>query len=147
MPFYTATRSPPPRVQPTLSHPLLESVAYGIRHNLECLAEIASLPDTITAVGGGTKNRLWMQIVSDVTGIPQKIHPGNPGACYGDAFLAALGTGGVASPAVLETWLPAAEFIRPEAAHRDVYDRRYTTFRALYESNRDLMQQAGGVCG
>jgi xylulokinase len=122
---------------------LLESVAYGIRHNLESLAEIASLPDTITAVGGGTKNRLWMQIVSDATGIPQKIYPGNPGACYGDAFLAALGTGGVSSPSALDSWLPVPEFIRPESVNRPVYDTRYATFLSLYTANRELMQKTG----
>ncbi len=126
---------------------LLESVAYGIRHNLECLAEIASLPDTITAVGGGTKNRLWMQIVSDVTGIPQEIFPGNPGACYGDAFLAALGTGGVSSPSALASWLPAPEFIRPESANRPVHDKRYATFLSLYTANRELMHKMAGDRG
>ena len=49
--------------------------------------------DRIVAVGGGTQGGLWTQIVSDVTGREQQIPQQTIGASYGDALLAAIGTG------------------------------------------------------
>jgi sugar (pentulose or hexulose) kinase len=47
-------------------------------------------PRAIFAVGGGTKNRVWAQATSDVSGRTQLLRSKTVGACYGDAFLAAL---------------------------------------------------------
>ena len=44
----------------------------------------------MVAVGGGTKSLAWLQIVSDVVGIPQSVPALTIGASYGDAFLAGL---------------------------------------------------------
>ena len=47
----------------------------------------------ILAVGGGTLNPLWMQIVSDIANIEQHIPEQQIGASYGDALLAGVGVG------------------------------------------------------
>ena len=49
-------------------------------------------PRRLVAVGGGARNPLWLQIVSDVCGLPQDVPERTIGAAYGDAFLAGLGT-------------------------------------------------------
>ena len=84
----------------TLSHTrgdvyraLLESVGYGIRHNLDAMRAEGMAPARILAVGGGTLNRAWMQMVSDIAGIEQHIPAQQIGAAYGDAFLAGVGIG------------------------------------------------------
>ena len=55
-------------------------------------------PRRLVAVGGGAKNPLWLQIVSDVSGLPQDVPERTIGASYGDAFMAGLATGIVAGP-------------------------------------------------
>ena len=84
----------------TLSHTrgdlyraLLEAVGYGIRHNLDAMRGEGMAPARILAVGGGTLNRAWMQMVSDIAGIEQHIPAQQIGAAYGDAFLAGVGVG------------------------------------------------------
>ena len=71
----------------------LEGTGFGVRHNLEAMVEMGALPERLVAVGGGAQNLLWMQIVSDVTGMRQIVPARTIGACYGDAFLAGLGSG------------------------------------------------------
>jgi xylulokinase len=96
-------------------------------------------PRAIYAAGGGTKNRVWAQATSDVSGRTQVLRATTMGASYGDAFLAALAVGDVRRDDI-ERWNPVMGEVRPDAATAPVYERTYATFRALYERNRDLMR-------
>ncbi len=66
------------------------------------------------SVGGGTRNLVWSQATSDMSGKTQLIAGKTIGASYGDAALAALGVGD-ASRRTIETWNPVSHEIRPEA--------------------------------
>jgi xylulokinase len=125
----------------TLSHrrghlyrALLEGTAYGLRHILEALESAGGAPRRFVAVGGGTKGGLWTQIVSDVIKRPQEIPAETIGACYGDALLAALGTGLVSPEA---NWSRVAQVVEPLAAGRDVHDELYSIYRSLYPATKE----------
>ena len=70
---------------------LLEGIACGTNHIIETYREIGQMPQKLLAVGGGTRNRVWSQATSDISGMAQTVCEKTIGACYGDAFLAALG--------------------------------------------------------
>jgi mannose-6-phosphate isomerase len=121
-----------------LDRATLEGTAYGVRNNLETMVAMGALPQRLLAVGGGAKNRLWLQIVSDVTGVPQDVPERTIGASYGDAFLAGLGAGIIDSPDVLKReWVRLALQLEPNASLRPVYDAYYDVFRSMYESAKD----------
>ena len=67
----------------------LEGIAMGVRHNLEAMHSSGAGARRLVAVGGGTAQRLWTQVVSDVTGLPQDLPTLTVGASYGDARTAA----------------------------------------------------------
>ncbi len=121
---------------------LLEGIACGTTHVIDTYREIGHAPARIYGVGGGTKNLVWGQATSDVSGLEQIIRAQTIGASYGDAFLAALAVGDVAKNDI-EKWNEVASRITPNAESRDVYDRQYKVFRELYERNRDLMALLG----
>lgn len=108
---------------------LLESIAFGIRHILEALDQAGGAPRRFVAVGGGTKGSLWTQIVSDVTGRAQEIPAERIGASYGDALLAAIGTGLVPAETL---WSRVEEVIQPAEETRALYDELYAIYRSLY---------------
>ena len=117
---------------------LLEAVGYGFRHNLDVHREIGAMPQRIISVGGGTKNELWVQMLSDIAGIPQLLPERTIGASYGDAFLAGLATGLVDRPEALTTqWVRIAREIEPNPALAGVYDQAYAIYRNLYEHAKD----------
>ena len=89
--------------------------------------------------GGGTKNAVWSQATSDVSGLTQIVRDKTVGASYGDAFIAALAVGD-ARPADIRDWNPVAREVVPNAALKSVYDKHYRTFRELYPRTRDLMK-------
>ena len=103
-----------------------EAVAYGVRHNLEVMAELGVIPERAVAVGGGTAGGLWTQIVSDVTGLAQQVPAVTTGAAYGDALLGAIATGAVPPGA---EWNPMRETILPDPAGQARYDELYRLFR------------------
>src|SRR5690606_37824280 len=91
----------------------LEATAFGVRHNLEAMDEAGGGVERLVAVGGGTKGGLWTQIVSDVIGQPQRLPHSTVGAAYGDAILAAFGSG-VVSEAETEKWNPIDHVVEPD---------------------------------
>ena len=117
---------------------LLEGIACGTNHIIETYREIGHMPKKLLAVGGGTKNRVWSQATSDVSGLPQTVCRKTIGASYGDAFLAALAVGDVNRNDIL-AWNPEERRIVPDRRNSAVYHRQYKVFRELYERNADLM--------
>jgi xylulokinase len=122
----------------TLSHgrghlyrALLESTAFGVRHNLQAIGEAGGLARRVVAVGGGTKGDLWTQIVSDVAGVTQQIPAQTVGASYGDCFLAGVATGLVDSN---RRWNKIVGTVEPVASDRDLFDRMYGIYLDLYQA-------------
>lgn len=114
---------------------LLEGVANATNHIAETYREAGAMPARLLAVGGGTKNPIWLQATSDITGLNQIVPEQTIGAAYGDAFLAALAIGAV-SKSDIEAWNPPSETIKAERL--DVYARQYALFRKLYEQTKDI---------
>jgi xylulokinase len=113
----------------------LEATAYGVRHNLETMEAMGAPPRRLVAVGGGAKNPLWLQIVSDVAGLPQDVPQRTIGASYGDAFLAGIATGLVPDLASLkEQWVTLALQLEPDPSMKPVYDAYYAIYRDLYQA-------------
>ena len=117
---------------------LLEGMAYGTRHVVETFHEAGAKLNRAYAVGGGTKNEIWLQSVSNICGLQQSIRSVTVGASFGDAFLAALAVGAV-ERSELENWNPSSRLIRSEGDR--VYEKGYSAFRDLYEQTRGLMRQ------
>jgi len=119
---------------------LLEGIAHGTNHVIETYREAGEAPKRILAVGGGTRNRIWLQSTSDVSGAEQILSEKAIGASYGDAFLAALAVG-AAKPDDIATWNPVTATVEPEPS--PALARGYRLFRRLYEQTRDIAAELG----
>lgn len=130
----------------------LEGVALGVRHNLAAMRDSGAQARRLVAVGGGTKQRLWTQIVTDVTGLPQELPTVTVGASYGDARMAADASG-----VDTTTWNPVAERLAPDHRARETYNRLYEiyvtghpamspTMHALGQMDRDTRSARPPLC-
>jgi len=125
---------------------LLEGIGFAIRMNLEAMQKTGAEIDEGVAVGGGTSNQLWVQIVSDITGIQQEIPEQTIGAAYGDAFLAGLAVGAISDPGFLkEQWVRFKDAVQPDVSNKKMYDKIYPLFRQLYAKTKDLVHQLSDV--
>ncbi|MEL7116615.1 MAG: FGGY-family carbohydrate kinase, partial [Pseudomonadota bacterium] len=114
---------------------VLEGIANGTAHVVETFREVEAAPQRILAVGGGTKNALWLQATSDIAQVPQIVCEKTIGASYGDAFLAACAIG-LAQPDDIARWNPPVQTVTPVA--HDVYAKQYALFKRLYEQTKDI---------
>jgi xylulokinase len=124
---------------------LLESVGYAIRHNLETMQAEGMHPARLLAVGGGTLNRPWMEMVCDIGGITQVIPAQQMGACYGDAFLAGIGAGLFSNSGDISGWLTSPQTLHPDAGRHALYEPYYRIYRELYEQNAGAMHKISGL--
>ncbi len=110
-----------------------EGIGFGIRQIVELL-EASGQPITrILAAGGGTEGGLWTSIVTNILGRPQIVPNETIGASYGDALLAAIGTGAVPADA---DWAYADVTVTPDAAALETYTPLYEIYRELYPATR-----------
>lgn len=149
LPYFSGERTPinDPKARGviaglTLSHSradvyraLLEGVAYALRHNLETMQEAGADLTRLVAVGGGTKNRAWLQLISDCLGKPQHLPANIVGASLGDAFLAGLGVGLFDDLRPLqEKWVKWDRVIEPNMDRHARYNDYYPIYRRTYEN-------------
>ncbi len=119
---------------------LLESIGFGIRQNLDMMQSEGISPTRILAVGGGTKNLAWMQIISDIANVQMAIPEQQMGASYGDAFMAGVGVGIFNNLGEISKWVHHNKTIVPRKENYLRYESLYRIFVDLYQQTRDLMQ-------
>jgi len=119
----------------------LEGMGHGIKQHVDMFTEMGAPPHTIQAVGGGTKNAVWLQSVSDISGVPQKVAPVTVGASYGDALLAAIATGIVSGPEAIRDWQGEGSIVTPNPAMADTYAPLHEIYTGLYEATKEQMHQ------
>ncbi|HTN56122.1 MAG TPA: FGGY family carbohydrate kinase [Microbacterium sp.] len=125
----------------------LEATALGVRHNVETMRAAGADIRRIVAVGGGTQGRLWLQIVSDATGLVQEVPATTIGASYGAAFLAASAVAadsGADAPRIAD-WNPVIDRIEPDPATRAAYDALFERYLRLYAGTADVVHELAAL--
>ena len=125
----------------------LEAVAYSIRQQIRIMEEHPEVKiDRIIAAGGGTQNPLWMQIIADVLGKEIEVPAVTVGACYGDALMAALGSGaeGFENYAALSRIIRAGKTYVPDPAAHEIYGKYQAIYDKLYDATKTLAHALSG---
>jgi xylulokinase len=118
---------------------IMEGVAYSLRDSFEIFNEMGVPVETIRLGGGGARSALWRQIQADIYGHAVATVESEEGAAYGVAMLAGVGVGAwnsvdAACAAVVRT----RDIVEPEAKSRELLDRHYQSFRAIYPALRTI---------
>lgn len=121
---------------------IYEGTAYGTRHILEDLAAHGFRATEIYACGGGAKSRLWLQIHSDVCGLPIYLTAVPEATTLGSAIAAAVGAGIFASlPEASQNMVRVTEEITPNPENRETYDFYYKQYLETYPRLSELMHR------
>ena len=72
-----------------LCRAVLEGVSFGLRYGLDLLRDSGIRSERIRLIGGGAKNRLWRQIISDIMATPVICTEHSEAAALGAAIQAA----------------------------------------------------------
>lgn len=119
----------------------LESVGFSIGQHFKIFEEHGVKINKIMAVGGGTKNPQWMQIVSDIIGKSISTAGITIGASYGDAMMAAMGIQYFDSFEDLSKVIKMGDCYTPNMENNKVYQKYQEIFDELYTSTKHLMHK------
>lgn len=121
---------------------ILEGIAHSVGEVLDAYRDAGHAPTRISAVGGGTRNEVWLQGVSDVTGYEQHVMAG-PGASLGDAMLAALAAGIIPDRSALAQWVRPVRVSTPRPEHRSLYERNGQLLAAFRAATESIVRRVG----
>lgn len=120
---------------------LLEGIGFSVAQHIDIFRENGVDPLRILAVGGGTKNRPWMQMVADIVGEHLCMGRVRVGASYGDALMAALGVGAVADFKALKSMIEMDDPVLPRMDEHGKYKEFRAIFEEVYGQTKGLMHQ------
>lgn len=117
--------------QAHLYRAVLEAIAFGFAHHLEVFQERDLPVGRVRVTNGGSRSRLWRQIVADVVGRPLESLLDHPGSGLGSAFVAGVAVG-VLDWDDLDRFVHVAETVEPHPANVERYRSTYGVYRELY---------------
>lgn len=121
---------------------VLESVSYGTQNIIRNFEEQGYPVASITACGGVTKDRRWLQMISDVTGKPiivnENIQAGVLGCCV---VAASKGRFYNDFQSAAEHMVKPKFIVEPDMKNHEEYQPYFHKYLELYERLKDLMHQ------
>ena len=113
-----------------------EGVSFAIRDSLEALKSAGTKLSRVTAIGGGSRSRYWLQSIATALNLPVDLPAdGDFGAAFGAARLGLVAATG-ANPVEVCSAPATAETIEPEPALTAAYEDAYQRYRRLYPAIR-----------
>lgn len=121
-----------------MARAVVEGVAFALCDSRDALRAAGTTIARLSAVGGGTRSRYWLEVLATALGVPVDVPvAGDFGAAFGAARLAMIAATGE-EPARVCTQPPSAETIEPNATHVAAYAAALDRYRALYPALRGL---------
>ncbi|MFV0430693.1 MAG: xylulokinase [Alphaproteobacteria bacterium] len=116
-----------------MARAVIEGVAFALNDGLRVLKNAGSQPQQLMVVGGGAKNKLWLEILATITGL--EIHlpdAAHLGAAFGAARLAMAGDKSDMSLNEIFFKPHIKEVIRPNMGMHEQYQNQFNQFKKLY---------------
>lgn len=126
-----------------MARAVMEGVGFALYQCMEICETLGLKAETIVASGGGAKSPLWLQIQSDIYGLPVKVTDTKEQACLGAAIIAGVGTG-----VFKDVQEACAGIIRhkdkivvPSKENHARYQEYYALFKDTYQANKSLLER------
>jgi sugar (pentulose or hexulose) kinase len=118
---------------------ILEGVSYEIRTNIEVMHELGLPSKQVRVTGGASKSETWMQIQADVLRTSVIRTQMEEATAVGAAILAFKGVNVFKSVTqASEEMVKTLDPLEPRAETLDVYEKGYSTFKALYDAISEI---------
>jgi len=126
---------------------LLEASGYGLRHHIDIAQSLGVSVKGMLAVNGGARSKLWRQIISDITGIPQLYVSPALGAPFGDAFIAGVGVGIFKNFEEIKNYVSIKERTEPNFSNNELYSKLYNIYLNLYPQVKESYDEINKALG
>ena len=126
-----------------MTRAVMEGVAFALRDCMEVCRGLGLQADHIIASGGGARSIPWLQIQSDIYGLPLKVADTEEQACLGAAIAAGTGTGIYQS--IEDGCRQAVRYrdltVTPSESNHRIYEEYYRLFKEAYRESRNIIEQ------
>lgn len=122
---------------------IMEGIAFGSRNIIDTISLNNVQINSIMVCGGVTKNPLWLQIISDVTGKPITLtrNSANSGI-LGCAIVDAVGCGQYKNfEEAVDAMVQCTDTVYPDAKAHGAYNQFYNKYLKLYDNLKELMSE------
>ena len=125
-----------------MTRAVLEGVAYGLKDSFELIQNSGlGKINQVRASGGGTKSRLWRQILASVLEAELVTVNTTEGAAYGAALLAGVGAGYWKDvDDACRAAIKLTGKIEPESNKLEQYKKGYEVYQELYPALRNIFK-------
>ncbi|MDP0492696.1 MAG: xylulokinase [Fusobacterium sp. JB021] len=112
---------------------VLEGVSFALRDSYEILKEMKVKGNVIRLSGGGAKNKLWREIISNVFNLKVEILNSIEGPAFGASIIAAVGDEKYDNVKMAcDSLIKVTEEIFPNEEKSKKYNEKYNKFKQLY---------------
>ena len=124
---------------------LMEGIAYGTRHILDVLADSGHGGSGIYACGGATRSDVFMQIYTNICGVPISVPEVADAPLLGGAILAFTGMGMYPNlQAAAREMVRVNRTFAPDLKQYRSYQPNFQLYKQTYHQLRGLMHQVAG---
>jgi xylulokinase len=128
---------------------ILEAVGFELRLHLEGLERVTGQKvRTLRAMGGGSRSRLWTQVVADICRLPIEISAEEEVSALGAAVIARAwsdGQGAAGIPAAAAAMARTTRVVRPRAEVATTYDQHFAVYRRLYPALKPIFAELAAL--
>ncbi|NLC66386.1 MAG: carbohydrate kinase [Clostridium sp.] len=119
---------------------IMESVAFGFKNIIVNFENSNVEIDKVIGTGGVTQDKVWMQIIADVTGKEFIINENtNYGTIAGCAVIAATGSGSYENlEEAADNMVHERETVYPNLENTKEYEKYFAKYLELYEAVKDI---------
>ena len=124
-----------------LTYSILEGLCFGFRE----LSEKMKLPlekyGSVKVVGGGSKSKVWMQILANVLNVPVEKMDGMIGAAFGIALLAAHQDSGEDDYSkIVDKTVSIEQRFEPDPEMVKVCEQKYQIYKRIHDGLKYIME-------
>ena len=125
-----------------MTRAILEGVCFGLRDSLEILKSLNVEVKEVRVSGGGSKSKLWRQILADIFNVEVNVINSKEGPAYGAAILASVGCGlyGTVDEAC-KALINITSTTKPIPENIEKYDKQYKVYSSLYNTLKDTFNE------
>lgn len=124
---------------------ILEAIAFEVKLNLEFLQQNTGVKlNSLRIMGGGSRSKLWRQIITDIVGIPVTICLEDEISALGAAAQAMASTGYFGNTDIAHAakqMVRLGETIYPDKEQTEMYNEVGKIQRQLYPQLKDIFKQ------
>ena len=124
---------------------VLEGVAFSIKDSLSIFKELGITANKWAIIGGGSKSKLWCQIVSDIFGV-ELLKPAYEDASFGTALLAGIGVGIFKDlEEAVKNFFKIERRITPDMERHHYYEKIFKIYRKIHDSLGEVYRELSKI--